>query len=367
MEAVPFVDLHRQYDEIREEIQSVINGVLDSAWFILGPNVVAFEEEFAAFCEARYGVGVGSGTEALHLALLACGVGPGDEVITVANTFIATALAISYAGATPVFVDIDPDSHTVDPGEIERKVSSRTKAILPVHLFGQPANMDPILALAEEHGLVVVEDACQAHGAEYKGRKVGTLGNIGCFSFYPSKNLGAYGDGGFMVTNDADLAERARLLRNYGQVQKYYHQCTGFNSRLDEMQAAVLRVKLRYLNQWNEARRRVAHRYNQQIESPHVLCPVESEWGHHVYHLYVIRCAYRGQLRQWLSARGIQTLIHYPVPIHLQQAYQGLDLMRGVLSATEQCCDEVLSLPMFPELTDEEVQRVIQAVNEFHP
>jgi len=367
VQVVPFVDIYGQYDKIREEIQSAINGVLDSGWFILGQNVASFEKEFAAYSEAKYGVGVGSGTEALHLALLTCGVGPGDEVITVANTFIATALAIEYAGASPVFVDIDPVSFTMDVGQIEGKISPRTKAILPVHLFGQPADMDPILAMAEEHGLWVIEDACQAHGAEYKGRKVGALGHIGCFSFYPSKNLGAYGDGGLIVTNDSDLAERARLLRNYGQVQKYYHQCKGFNSRLDEIQAAVLRVKLGYLDQWNEARRRIVNRYNQQIEYPYVLCPVESQWGHHVYHLYVIRSRYRDQLRQWLSAKGIETLIHYPVPIHLQQAYQNASLTPGAFPITEQCCDEVLSLPLFPELADEKVQRVIQAVNDFHP
>jgi dTDP-4-amino-4,6-dideoxygalactose transaminase len=367
VQVVPFMNVHRQYDEIREEIQSAICSVLDSAWFILGRNVMAFEEEFAAYCEARYGIGVGSGTEALHLALLACGVGPGDEVITVANTFIATALAIDYTGAKPIFVDIDPASYTLDVAQIEKKISPRTKAILPVHLFGQPADMRPIMALAEQHGFWMLEDACQAHGAEYEGRKVGALGHIACFSFYPSKNLGAYGDGGLIVTNDYDLAERARLLRNYGQVQKYYHQCKGFNSRLDEMQAAVLRVKLGYLDRWNEARRRIAHLYSQHIESPYVLCPVEGQWGHHVYHLYVIRSRYRDQLHQWLTGKGIETLIHYPVPIHLQQAYQNAGSVLGSLPITEQCCDEVLSLPMFPELTDKEIQWVIQAVNEFHP
>jgi len=365
METVPFVNLHRQYDQVCEEIQSAITSVLDSAWFILGQNVAAFEEQFAAYSEAKYGVGVGSGTDALHLALLACGVGPGDEVITVANSFIATALVIDYTGAVPVFVDIDPISYTMDVGQIEGKISPRTKAIMPVHLFGQPADMHPILALAEEHELWVVEDACQAHGAEYKGRKVGALGHIGCFSFYPSKNLGAYGDGGLIVTNDSDLAERARLLRNYGQVQKYYHQCKGFNSRLDEIQAAVLRVKLGYLDRWNEARRRIAHRYNQQIESSCVLCPVESQWRHHVYHLYVIRSRYRDQLRQWLSAKGIETLIHYPVPIHRQEAYQDLGLPAGTLPITERVSDEILSLPMCPELTDAQIDRVIESVNTF--
>jgi len=364
---VPFVDMHGQYQQIRDEIAGALTDVLESAWFILGQNVAAFEEEFATYCQTQYGIGVGSGTEALHLALLACDVGAGDEVITVSNTFIATALAIDYTGATPVFVDIDPLTYTLDVGQIEARISARTKAIVPVHLYGQPADMQPIMALAEKHGLWVIEDACQAHGAKYRGKKVGSWGHLACFSFYPSKNLGAYGDGGMIVTNDAALAEKARLLRNYGQVEKYHHRLKGFNSRLDEIQAAILRVKLKHLDQWNEARYTIAQRYTQQIESPHVRCPSEGTARQHAYHLYVVRSQHRDQLRHWLKSQGVETLIHYPVPIHLQQAYRSTGLHPGSLPITEQCCDEVLSLPMFPELDKYQIAQVVQAINDFQP
>jgi len=359
--------MHGQYQQIRDEIAGALADVLESAWFILGQNVAAFEEEFATYCQTQYGIGVGSGTEALHLALLACDVGAGDEVITVSNTFIATALAIDYTGATPVFVDIDPLTYTLDVGQIEARISTRTKAIVPVHLYGQPADMQPIMALAEKHGLWVIEDACQAHGAKYRGEKVGSWGHLACFSFYPSKNLGAYGDGGMIVTNDAALAEKARLLRNYGQVEKYHHRLKGFNSRLDEIQAAILRVKLKHLDQWNEARYTIAQRYTQQIESPHVRCPSEGTARQHAYHLYVVRSQHRDQLRHWLKSQGVETLIHYPVPIHLQQAYRSTGLHPGSLPITEQCCDEVLSLPMFPELDKYQIAQVVQAINDFQP
>ena len=364
---VPFVDLHAQYAAIRDEIQMAINEVLDVSWFILGRHVESFEKKFAEYCGGREAVGVGSGTEALHLALQACEVGPGDEVITVANTFIATALAIDYVGAMPVFVDIDPVTYTIDVAQIESRITPRTKAILPVHLFGQPADLEPIQALAERHGLYVIEDACQAHGAEYKGQRVGAIGDIGCFSFYPAKNLGAYGDGGLVLTRKSELAERVRLLRNYGQTRKYFHRIRGYNSRLDELQAAVLETKLPHLDDWNDARRHVAARYDAGVNAPHVTLPGVCEDVRHVYHLYVIRTPYRDELREWLSARGIRTQIHYPVPIHRQEACRDLGLPAGTLSVTEQACDEILSLPMYPELTDAQIDWVIESVNAFQP
>lgn len=364
---VPFVDLHAQYVTIRDEIQAAVSEVLENGWFILGRHVESFEEKFTEYCGSGQAIGVGSGTEALHLALRACGVGQGDEVITVANTFIATALAIDYTGAMPVFVDVDPVTYNIDVTQVEARITSRTKAILPVHLFGQPADLEPILALSEAYGLYVIEDACQAHGATYKGQPVGTIGDIGCFSFYPSKNLGAYGDGGLLLTRDPALAEQARLLRNYGQMRKYFHCIRGYNSRLDELQAAVLEVKLPYLDEWNDMRRRIAARYDAGINAPHVTLPGTGEDVRHVYHLYVIRTPYRDALCEWLSGRGIRTQIHYPVPIHRQAAYKYLGLPSGTLPVTERVCDEVLSLPMYPELTDIQVDWVIESINTFQP
>lgn len=365
MITVPFVDLQAQYATIRERVQVAINEVLDTGWFILGRHVESFERAFAEYCGGGEAIGVGSGTEALHLALRACNVGPGDEVITVSNTFIATALAIDYVGATPVFVDIDPLTYTIDVTQIEAYITPRTKAIIPVHLFGQPADLDPILALAKTHNLYVIEDACQAHGAEYNGQRVGSIGDIGCFSFYPTKNLGAYGDGGLVLTRDPELAERVRLLRNYGQTRKYFHRLRGYNSRLDELQAAVLEAKLPYLDGWNEARRRIAACYDAGILAPHVTLPGVHENVRHVYHLYVIRTPYRDALQEWLSARGISTQIHYPLPIHGQEAYQNLGLSTGALPVTEQTCNEILSLPMYPELSDVQIDWVIESVNAF--
>lgn len=364
---VPFADLKVQYAAIRDEIQVAVNEVLDAGWFILGHQVESFEKEFAAYCGGGEAIGVGSGTEALHLALQACGVGPGDEVITVANTFVATALAIDYVGATPVFVDVDPVTYMIDVQQIEPHITPRTKAILPVHLFGQPADLDPILALAQAHGLYVIEDACQAHGAEYRGQRVGAMGDVGCFSFYPSKNLGAYGDGGLVLTRNPALAERLRLLRNYGQVRKYVHRIRGYNSRLDELQAAVLKTKLPYLDKWNDMRRRVAACYDAGIVNPHVTLPRARENVRHVYHLYVIRTRYRDMLREWLSARDVHTQIHYPVPIHRQEVYQDMRLPIGTLPVTEEVCDQILSLPMYPELTEAQVDWVIDTINSFEP
>ena len=363
---IPFIDLKRQYRAIETEILSAINRVCEKGFFILGEEVSAFEEEFARYCGAKYGVGVGSGTDALALALKAAGIGEGDEVITVSYSFIASALAISFTGAKPVFVDIDPKTYTMDPNAVEdllkRKRSNRkkqrVKALLPVHLYGHPADMDAIRSLAARYDLVVIEDACQAHGAEYKGRRAGVLGDLACFSFYPTKNLGGYGDGGMIVTNDKTWHEKLRLLRNYGQDKRYHHLLKGSNSRLDEVQAALLRVKLKYLDRWNEERRKKAEIYTKAFKDARITCPVELESSRHVYHLYVIRTKRRDSLQSFLKGRGIETLIHYPVPIHLQEAYQELNYRKGDFPVTEQCAGEILSLPFFPELTEEEMEEV---------
>jgi len=361
---IPFLELKSQYESIKEEIRQAMDDVLESGWFILGPNVEAFEAEFAQYCGVRFGVGVGSGTEALHLALLACGVQASDEVITVPNTAIATALAITMAGATPVFVDIDPQSYNMDVSKIERAIRPKTKAILPVHLFGQTADMDHILAIARGHGLKVIEDACQAHGAEYKGKRAGSLADAGCFSFYPTKNLGAYGDGGMVVTNDEEIAQRVRLLRNYGERERYYHSIKGFNSRLDELQAAILRVKLKRLDEWNSARRQKAKLYDQLLAGSEVITPREMDYGEHIYHLYVIRAKFRDELRRFLESKGVGTLIHYPVPLHLQEAYSNLGLKRGALPVAERYADEILSLPLYPELSREAQEMVASIIRE---
>jgi dTDP-4-amino-4,6-dideoxygalactose transaminase len=360
---IPFGDLRRQYHSIKDKVDEAISKVLNKGSFILGENVESFEQEFSSFCGAKFGVGVGSGTEALHLSLLACGVKPGDEVITVANTAVPTVSAISFANAIPVFVDIDQESHNINPSKIEEKISEKTKVILPVHLYGQPADMDRILEVADQYKLKVVEDACQAHGAEYKGRKVGTFGNTGCFSFYPSKNLNAYGDGGVVVTNDEEIAIRLKMLRNYGKERRYYNPIKGFNSRLDEIQASILRVKLKYLDEWNEKRREIAQLYNTFLKT--VIKPKEMDYAKHVYHLYVIRSPKREQLQMYLREKGIGTLIHYPIPIHLQGAYRELGLKDGSLPITEKYASEILSLPIFPELTNEEIEYISTSVNSF--
>lgn len=366
---VPFLDLTRQYRRIEEEILSAQKGVLEKGHFILGEEVSSFEEEFARYCGVRYGVGVGSGTDALFLALKAAGIGEGDEVITVSHSFIATAIAISRAGAKPIFVDIDPEVYTMDPNVLEdflkKRKRSRVKAILPVHLYGHPAEMDAILDIANRYHLMVIEDACQAHGAEYQGRKAGSFGHLGCFSFYPTKNLGAYGDGGMVVTNGKKYFERLRLLRRYGEKRKYEHVLKGWNSRLDEMQAAILRVKLKYLDQWNGERRKKALMYKRMFESTEVRCPVEREKARHVYHLFVIQMKRRNALQVFLKEKGIETLIHYPVPIHLQKAYAELGYRRGDLPVTEKYAHETLSLPFYPELTTEEMREVQEQVRTF--
>jgi dTDP-4-amino-4,6-dideoxygalactose transaminase len=365
--SVPFVDLRAQFHSIRTEVETAINGVIERCDFILGDSVAEFEAEMAAYCEAAYGIGVDSGTSALELALMALDIGPGDEVITAANTFIATALAISYVGATPVLVDIDPDTYQIDPGLIEGAITPRTKAIMPVHLYGHPADMDPILDIAARHGLKVIEDASQAHGARYKGRRVGALGDIGAFSLYPAKNLGAYGDAGVLVTSDPALDEKLRLLRNYGSVQKYHHEIRGFNRRLDTMQAAVLRVKLAHLDGWNAARRSHADAYNKALEglADSVRLPKTADYAEPVFHLYVVRHEDRDGLQDHLGMRGIGTVIHYPIPIHLQPAYADLGQSQGSFPVTEAFADGILSLPMYAELERSHIEYVCAAINEF--
>jgi dTDP-4-amino-4,6-dideoxygalactose transaminase len=359
---VPFVDLAAQYAAISGQVVEAMARVLTDTDFILGHDVELFEREFAEFCEADYAVGVDSGTSALELALRACDIGPGDEVITAANTFIATALAISYTGATPVFVDIDPDTYNMDPRLLEKAITPRTRAIIPVHLYGQPADMDPILDIARSRNLSVIEDACQAHGARYKGRRVGSLGHLAAFSFYPAKNLGAYGDGGMVVTNDKALAESIKLMRNYGQREKNTHLLRGFNRRLDTLQAAVLRVKLRHLDKWNEERRQHARRYTQYLSDTPFVAPFEAEYGEPVYHLYVIRTQDRDGLRGYLQQQGISTGIHYPTPIHLQEAYRDLGYHRGSFPIAEEYAEQVLSLPMYAELSPGLIRHVTESL-----
>jgi dTDP-4-amino-4,6-dideoxygalactose transaminase len=333
--------------------------------FILGQEVELFEQEFAAFCEARYAVGVDSGLSALELILRAHEIGPGDEVITVANTFIATAFAISGVGATPVLVDADPETYNMDVNRVEDAITSRTRAIMPVHLYGQPVDMDPVLEIAYRHGLVVIEDACQAHGARYKGKRVGSLGNAAAFSFYPAKNLGAYGDGGIVVTNDERVAQAVRTFRNYGQREKYNHIVRGANHRLDTLQAAALRVKLEHLDDWNAARREHARRYGALLAQSLVVCPVEADYAESVYHLYVIQSENRDELQGYLRDEGIATGIHYPIPIHLQPAYQGLGYRPGDFPVSEQSAGQILSLPMYPELEPQLIDRVALAIERF--
>ncbi|MBI2907686.1 MAG: DegT/DnrJ/EryC1/StrS family aminotransferase [Chloroflexi bacterium] len=360
------MELSAQYRALRQEIQEAVNRVLDRGWFILGDNVRAFEEEFSGYVGASHGVGVGSGTEALHLALVACGVQPGDEVITVPNTAVPTVSAISFARATPVFVDIDPQSYNMDPALLEGAITPKTRAVIPVHLFGQAADMDPILAIARQHDVKVVEDCAQAHGALYRGKKVGPFGDVGCFSFYPSKNLGAYGDGGMIVTNDAATAEKCRLLRNYGEKRRYHHAIVGFNSRLDEIQAAVLRVKLKRLDEWNAARRERAGVYDRLLGNSGAETPREMAYGRHVFHLYVVRSSQRDELQSFLASHGVGTLIHYPIPVHLQEAYLDLGIKPGSFPVAERYASEILSLPLYPELSAASVERVAALVKEFH-
>lgn len=363
---IPLVDLRKQYAPFKDEILSGIGKVFEGMQLFLGENVQALEKEFAQFCNAQYGIGVSDGTAALHIILRAMDIGPGDEVITVSHTFIATAEAILLTGAHPVFVDIDPQTYLMDVGQVEAKISPRTKAILPVHLYGQTVDMDPLLQLADRHRLRVIEDACQAHGAEYHGRKAGSLGDAAAFSFYYSKNLGAYGEGGFITTNDPELYRKMRMLRDHGSERRYYHDLVGMNSRLDEIQAVVLRAKLPHLDAWNESRRKHAALYNRLLEDTPAVTPVECPDNRHVYHLYVIRAPRRDELQAFLKERGIYAGIHYPVPIHQQQAMNNLNRNSGDFYVTERVVTEILSLPMFAELADEQIHSVADAVKEFY-
>jgi dTDP-4-amino-4,6-dideoxygalactose transaminase len=361
---IPFVDLKAQYASIKSEVAEAIQRVLDSAQFTLGPEVAALEEEFAAYCQARYGIGVNNGTSALHLALLAADIGPGDEVITVPFTFVATVSAIHYTGAKPVLVDIEPRTFTIDAAKIEAAITPRSRAIVPVHLYGQPADMDPIVEIARRHNLVVIEDAAQAHGAEYKGRRAGSLGHIGCFSFYPGKNLGAYGEGGMVVTDNPAYAHKIRMLRDWGAEKKYQHVLKGYNYRLEALQGAILRVKLRHLEAWTNARRGAAAHYGALLARAGVALPVEMPYARHVYHVYAIRTAERAAWQHALHARGIQTGIHYPIPVHMLPAFADLGYVAGDFPHSERAAAEVLSLPMFPELTAAQRQTVCTAIEE---
>ena len=357
---IPFNQLKPLHNLLADEIHAALQRVADSGWYILGPEVEAFEAEFAAYHGAAHAIGVASGTDALELALRAGGIGAGDEVITVSHTAMATVSAIESAGAIPVLADINGRSFTLDPERARDAISERSRAILVVHLYGCPADMHALKALADAHDLLLIEDCAQAHGAEYRGRKVGTIGDLGAFSFYPTKNMGAYGDGGAVITDDDSLAEKLRKLRNYGQTTRYTHQSRGANSRLDELQAAILRVKLSRLNAHNQRRRQIAAIYDEQLRG--VVIPRATDGSHHVYHLYVIRDGQRDQLMAELKARGIGTLIHYPIPVHLQESHRDLGLGMGSLPETEKAAREILSLPMYIGLSDADVMRVCAAI-----
>jgi dTDP-4-amino-4,6-dideoxygalactose transaminase len=381
---VPFLDLKTQFRQIEHEVLPMVREAMENAAFIGGPQVSGFETEFAAFCNSKYGVGVNSGTDALRFAMMAAGVGPGDEVITVPHTFIATTEAISQVGAKPVFVDIDPKTYNMDPNKLEdylnkrfKEVGSglqppasslqpRPKAVIPVHIYGQPADMDPILEIAEKKNLIVIEDACQAHGSLYKGKKSGSIGLVGCFSFYPGKNLGAYGEGGAVVTRSEEIANKIRMIRDHGQAKKYYHDMEGYNGRLDAIQAGVLRIKLRRLESWNESRRQNAKTYDELL-SPikGVTVPKEADGCRHVYHLYVILVDDRDALQKYLNEKGIGTGLHYPVPLHLQKAYAYQGYKEGDFPVTESVAKRLLSLPMFPELTKAQIEYVADCIKQF--
>ncbi len=361
---VPFIDLKSQQRGMHEEALGAISKVIDSMDLILGPNVRAFEAEFASYCRARYAIGVGSGTDALYLALRACGIGPGDEVITQANSFVATAEAIVMAGADPVFVDIDSATYAMDPWLLEAAIGPRTRAIIPVHLYGQMGDMDAIMEVAHRHGLVVVEDACQAHGAEDRGRRAGGVGDAAAFSFYPAKNLGALGDGGAVTTNSRSVAENVRKLRDHGSFQKYQHELVGMTSRLDELQAAVLRIKLRQLDSYNALRRAHARTYEELLACTNVELPAVRQDASHVFHLYVIQTDHRDRVRATLADRGVATGIHYPVPIHQQAAFRGIGRVVGDLPTTERVARRILSLPMYPELQPDQLRYVASCLRE---
>jgi dTDP-4-amino-4,6-dideoxygalactose transaminase len=355
---IPLVDLKAQYQSIKAEIDEAIQRVIDNTSFIGGSEVTSFESDFASYCGAKHAIGVSSGTEALRLALIACNVGEGDEVITAPSTFIATVEAIAQVGAKPVFVDVQEETNNLDPELVEAAITKRTKAIIPVHLYGYPVDMDPLLAIARRHDLKVVEDAAQAHGAMYKGKRIGGFGDVACFSFYPGKNLGAYGDAGGVVTNDTKMAERIRLLKDHGRVDKYEHLVLGFNSRLDSMQAAILKAKLPHMDEWTDRRRAVAAIYGELLQDVNVELPIEQPGFRPVYHLYVVRSDDRDRLQDDLKKAGVATGVHYPIPLHLQPALSHLGHDKGDFPVSERLAETVLSLPMYPELTEEQAQKV---------
>jgi dTDP-4-amino-4,6-dideoxygalactose transaminase len=363
---VPFLDLKIQFKAIEHEVLPMVKEAMENAAFIGGPQVSGFETEFASFCESKHCVGVNSGTDALRFSLLAAGVRPGDEVITVPNTFIATTEAISQVGAKPVFVDINSKTYNMDVSQLESKINSRTKGVIPVHLYGHPADMDPILETARNRNLVVIEDACQAHGALYKGKKAGSLGIAGCFSFYPGKNLGAYGEGGAVVTQDEVIANKIRMIRDHGQAKKYFHDMEGYNGRLDAIQAGVLRIKLRRLENWNQARRQNARYYDELLlKIPGVTIPGEGNGVVPVYHLYVILVDDRDRLQKFLNEKGVGSGLHYPIPLHLQKAYANQGYTKGDFPVTESVAERLLSLPMFPELTKKQIEYVVACIQQF--
>ncbi len=366
MENIQFVDLKKQYAPLKEEILAGISQALDGMHLFLGENVQALEKDFSAFCGAKHGIGVSDGTAALHVIMRAMGIGQGDEVITVSHTFIATVEAIILAGATPVFVDIDPQTCLMNLDQVESKITNRTKAILPVSLYGQMVDMPRLRQIADKHGLKLIEDACQAHGAEFKGHRAGSLGDAAAFSFYFSKNLGGYGEGGFITTNDDELAHRVRMIRDHGSERRYYHDLIGMNARLDEVQAVVLRAKLKHLSEWNEARRKHAALYKELFKGTPVVAPVECPEAKHIYHLYVVRVPKRDALQAYLKDKGIFTGIHYPVPIHLQKATEFLGYKQGDLPVTEGVVEEILSLPLFAELEDQQIEYIAKTICEFY-
>lgn len=362
---VPFIDLNAQYQTIAHEIQQAMLGVIEKSDFILGKELEAFEREFAEYCRVKYAIGLDNGTSALEMALRAYGIGEGDEVITSAHTFIATASAIAFTGAKPVLIDIDPKTYNLNPELIESAITEKTKAIMPVHLYGQPVDMDKIMDTAQRYDLIVIEDACQAHGAVYKGNRAGSIGHAAAFSFYPGKNLGAYGDGGMLVTNDEEVEDKVRMLRNYGQKEKYNHLYLAYNRRLDNIQAAILRVKLKRLDIWNQARRNAARLYNELLADTNLILPYCAPYSEHIYHLYVIRTPKRDNLQVFLKSKGVSTGIHYPIPVHQQKAYEYLGYKKGSLTITEQYASEFLSLPMFPEITEEQINYTIECIKSF--
>lgn len=361
--AIPFLSLHAAYSELKDEIDSAVSAVLNSGWYVLGPVVEEFEQNFATYSSAKHAIGVADGLDGLHLALRAMGIGAGDEVIVPSNTFIATWLAVSECGAIPVAVEPDPATHNLDPYKVEQAITPRTKAIIPVHLYGQPADLDPILQLADKHDLWILEDAAQAHGARYKGQRIGAHGDAVAWSFYPGKNLGAMGDGGAVTTNNDELAEKLRELRNYGSKEKYVHTSRGYNSRLDTIQAAILNVKLMHLDEWNGRRKNIAQVYLDRIDNPYVTLPKVPDFAEPVWHLFVVKTAYRTALQAHLAAHGIATLIHYPIPPHKQEAY-GLELDLPIAEALAQ---QVLSLPIGPQLAIDDAHKVAEAINSFVP